>query len=565
VERRGYTAWLVNPIIKVFPDDAPGEAPSRIEIAAARNECEPFQLALRAIRDLQDVTITIDPPRDRAGNALRDIAVNLVGFVPIDHPSSYYRVDVPAWYRKLPPRGRTGCDGWAGLWPDPLPPYKPFELEAHTTQPIWATIHVPTEAKPGTYRGRLAIKPANAPALEIPLEVTVWDFTLPKESHVRVIYDFREHFTRQFGGSGGTREQALRKWYRFLADHRISPGILPSPRFQYKNGQVAMDTTGFDRAASYCLDELGMNVFYSPWFFYAFGWARAPRKLFGFEPFTKEYTDAYSKCLKAYMDHLRKKGWAEKVILYISDEPHFRHDHIKKQMIKVCGMIRSVEPQMRIYSSTWRYCREWAGHINVWGAGPHGSFPVELMRQRQKAGDIIWFTTDGHMCLDTPYCAIERLLPWLCWKYGVEAYEFWGVNWFTYDPWERGWHRFISQSSDGKTYYYVRYPNGDGYLAYPGGRVGVDGPVSSIRLEQAREGIEDYEYLYLLDQLIAEAKKRGIATRRAERVRAEAAELVSIPNRGGRYSTSLLPDPGAVPRLRAQVARAIERLGRRLK
>ncbi|GAF91865.1 unnamed protein product, partial [marine sediment metagenome] len=80
--------------------------------------------------------------------------------------------------------------------------------------------------------------------------------------------------------------------------------------------------------------------------------------------------------------------------------PHFRHEHIKEQMIKVCEMIRSVEPRMKIYSSTWRHCPEWAGHINAWGAGPHGSFPVELIRERQKAGDTIWYTTDGHMCTD---------------------------------------------------------------------------------------------------------------------------------------------------------------------
>ena len=187
------------------------------------------------------------------------------------------------------------------------------------------------------------------------------------------------------------------------------------------------------------------------------------------------------------------------------------------------------------------------------------------MRERQKAGDTILYTTDGQMCLDTPYCAIERLLPWYCWKYGVVGYEFWGVNWWTYDPWERGWHRFISQSSDGVEFFHVRYPNGDGYLTYPGARVGVDGPVSSVRLEQAREGIEDYEYLALLDRLIAQAKPRGIDTAAAEKARTAAQALVDIPNRGGRYSTAILPDPDAVPRRRAALAEAIQGLVRRMR
>jgi hypothetical protein len=427
---------------------------------------------------------------------------------------------------------------------------------------VWLTLRVPAEAEPGVYRSSIAIQPANAPTFRVPLRITVWDFDVPATSRLKVIYDFREGQNAPFGDTG---EASRRRWYRFMAEHRISPGILPAPRFERKNGRITMDTTEFDGAAAVCLDELGMNVFYSPWFFYAFGWARAPKKVLGAEPFSKEYVETYTTCLRMFMAHLREKGWADKMILYISDEPHFRHEHVREQMVKLCEMIRSVEPEMPIYSSTWRYCPDWADHISVWGAGPHGSFPVDVLQGRQAAGDTIWFTTDGHMCTDTPYCAIERLLPWLCWKYGVEAYEFWGLNWYTYNPWQFGWHRFISQSDDGKRFYYVRYPNGDGYLAYPGTPISIRRPVSTIRLEQAREGVEDSEYLFLLDSLLLKARRQGLATKRESRAREAAAGLVSMPNRGGRYSTALLPEPDAVPRLRAGVAKAIESLQRRLR
>ena len=50
--------------------------------------------------------------------------------------------------------------------------------------------------------------------------------------------------------------------------------------------------------------------------------------------------------------------------------------------------------------------------------------------------------------------------------------------------------------------------NGEGSLIYPGSRVerytgqkNVDGPVSSIRFELLREGIEDYEHLWMLKSL----------------------------------------------------------------
>lgn len=58
---------------------------------------------------------------------------------------------------------------------------------------------------------------------------------------------------------------------------------------------------------------------------------------------------------------------------------------------------------------------------------------------------------------------------------------------------------------------------GDGRLIYPpeacfdGGKDPVlDGPVTSIRLEAQRDGIEDYEYLAMLKKLLAE--KRGTLT-----------------------------------------------------
>ena len=72
------------------------------------------------------------------------------------------------------------------------------------------------------------------------------------------------------------------------------------------------------------------------------------------------------------------------------------------------------------------------------------------------------------------------MLPYYCFKYGVKGFEFWGLAWWTYNPWQVGWHQFIRQSDEGKKYYWVRYPDGDGFLAYPGKPAGMDGPASTI-------------------------------------------------------------------------------------
>jgi hypothetical protein len=125
-----------------------------------------------------------------------------------------------------------------------------------------------------------------------------------------------------------------------------------------------------------------------------------------------------------------------------------------------------------------------------------------------------------------------------------------------------GWHQFIRQSDEGKKYYWIRYPNGDGFLAYPGKPIGVDGPVSTIRLEQVRQGLQDYEALVLLSELTAKAKQAGRPVADAERALTMARDLVSIPNAGGLRSTEILPDPDRVPAVRRAVNAALVQLGR---
>jgi len=152
------------------------------------------------------------------------------------------------------------------------------------------------------------------------------------------------------------------------------------------------------------------------------------------------------------------------------------------------------------------------------------------------------------------------MLPYYCIKYGVKGYEFWGFAWWTYDPWKTGWHQFIRQSDEGKKYYWVRYPNGDGFLAYPGKAIGIEGPVSTIRLEQVLQGLEDYEALTILAQLVEKTKNEKHSAAAGEAALKMAKELVTIPNAGGLRSTEILPDPARIPAIRKAVNAAILQL-----
>jgi hypothetical protein len=432
---------------------------------------------------------------------------------------------------------------------------------------MWFTVRAPVDATPGEYHGVIIIRAAECESrlsaatgrgakasptfLKLPLRVKVLPFELPKSTRLKTIFDFRLHGT----------EEVRRQWLRFMAEHRLGISHVESaPAFSYKDGKVTMDTTAFDETARYCFDELRMQVGYTPQFFYMFGWAYPPKKMFGLEPLTPEYNAAFKQAYKLFSDHLKARGWHDKFVYYISDEPHFDHPFVVEQMKTLCALIHEVDATIPIYSSTWRHCKEWDSSLDLWGVGQYGCFPASELEQVLKAGKHFWFTCDGQMATDTPYLATERMLPYYCFKYGATGFEFWGINWWTYDPWERGWHTFIRQSDDGKHHYWVRYPNGDGYLTYPGKPVGVDGPVSTIRLEQVREGLEDYEAIAMLSERVEKAKAAGKPCAAGEKALAMARNLVMIPNAGGLHSTEILPDPDRIPAIRKAVNAAMVRL-----
>jgi len=229
-------------------------------------------------------------------------------------------------------------------------------------------------------------------------------------------------------------------------------------------------------------------------------------------------------------------------------------------MKKLCTLIHGVDPAIPIYSSTWRHCPDWDDSLDLWGIGQYGCFPVQDMERLQSMGKRMWFTCDGQMATDTPYLATERLLPYYCFKYGVSGFEFWGLAWWTYNPWQVGWHQFIRQSDEGKKYYWIRYPDGDGFLAYPGKPIGVDGPISTIRLEQIRQGLQDYEALAMLSDLVGKAKQSGHPSVPGEHALSLARDLVSIPNAGGLRSSEILPDPDRVLAVRHEVNAALVEL-----
>ena len=571
------TVWQENTIVKVFPDDLPAQRMAKLTLSAAKNEVEPLQLVLRSPQEYKQLEVRVTPLEDGNGNRLEDIEIGKIGYVPVDYPSNFYRDFVTPFWRTKQAYGAIGSDGWTGWWPDPILPTSVFDLPANETTSAWIEISVPSEANTGDYSGSVSISYNGEIIEEIPLEMRVYDFTLPEHSTVST-FDLRFRNREMFGRNLTEQEYNMKVW-KFMKEHRLGPEkIRPAPDFKVVDGKVTVDFTEYDKAAEVYFDELKFQSSYTPRIFRVFGWGHPPSEFMGEKPYPgeapyhgvdrsklrSEYVARYQSALGQYWEHMKEKGWADKIIMYMADEPHADHD-MELQTKAICDMIHGVDPDIPIYISTWWYRPEFEGYVDLWGVSHRGGgwghpVTVENLQQiKDNGGDVI-FTTDGMVCIDTPYIGFERLIPYFCFKYGAREYENWAANWHTLDPYHYGWHTFHRQYSSEEVKYWMKYPNGAGNMIFPGPPVGVEHLVAAARLKQARDGIEDFEYMTLLRQLIERGDEKGADVGRAQAALDNALELVTIPCADGRYTTGYVSDPDAILEIRHEIALAIEAL-----
>ena len=82
----------------------------------------------------------------------------------------------------------------------------------------------------------------------------------------------------------------------------------------------------------------------------------------------------------------------------------------------------------------------------------------------------------------------SRVISWMQFDYNVDGDLYWAVNNYKgYDMWSVC---CVAESA------------GEGNLMYPGSKYGIFGPLSTLRLESIREGREDYECFWLMEQAI---------------------------------------------------------------
>lgn len=540
--------------VLVFGERAVRDTRGGFTLALARNEGETLQLAVRSPRRSKRFACEASAPRNAAGTAL-EVSPGWVESVFVDAPSAFYVHDTKAWHLMYPHTRHPTSDGWSGWWPDPIAPGGGTELKANVTKAFRLLVRTTAATVPGEYHGTLVWKEDGREVRRDPYTVRVWNFTLPEE----------RGFTAAFDTRGCTTQAEIDRIYALLKAYGLE-GDQSCRSLEFTRdgeGRVQCDFRRFDELTAEFFGKWGFKDAYFPRNpFSAFGWARKPADFLAEKAYEDGETDrsrlrpgyrrAYQAALRLFWDHLKAKGWERRFTLYVSDEPHLHLPEVVAQQKAICDMIHEVDPAIPIYSSTWRHCPGWDDCLDVWGVSASGRFPVEKIRELQAKGRRFWFTTDAQFPLDSPYMATERLFPVIARFLGAEKYECWNcVNYPKEDTWICGTDGFKPRFGiPGKKDRWVRVPCGDGVLMYPP-RDGGNGPlVPTVRIDAIRDGLEDYEYIRLLEADGSAAAKALVEGYRG---------LVVIPNAGGRYSKSMMPDPSRISKLRSAAGQLLDR------
>jgi hypothetical protein len=190
---------------RAWPEPTRGK-PKPVSVSAARGEFEPVQVVLRPEQDGQLLWAEVILSRKGRGKAA-PIAVRIdeVAYVQVTHPTD--PTCRPGWY------------------PDPLPALAfPLALASGRNQPLWLTFHVARDAEPGDYRGELKLR-TSLGEVRVPLQVHVYDFTLPEETHLKSALGLGTDTINRYQCLEVQHDQAM-AFDNYLADfaeHRISP------------------------------------------------------------------------------------------------------------------------------------------------------------------------------------------------------------------------------------------------------------------------------------------------------------------------------------------------------
>ncbi|MGD9495712.1 MAG: glycoside hydrolase domain-containing protein [Armatimonadota bacterium] len=434
-------------------------------------------------------------------------------------------------------------------WPDPI-----LDFLGHIdvvprgeVRPLWVDVHATAQARPGRHEGELVVRAGDAQR-RLRLRVEVFDFVLPVEQHLKTIWGMSEENFGRFYGERYDEAFAWRYFDMFL-DHRISAANL------YRSHPTGdpKDDAIYHLASVEALRRLRERG--SGW--WNVGYVMSPQWALTREPWSgmdwEQYLHSYVQMLRPEVDRVRAAGWpADRVGLYFLDETS---DF--EALGRAAEVMKAAYPEIPLM--TTGYDRSYgledtpvSRHLDIWvPLTPRYHEDREKIAQGRGRGKQAWW----YICVgprdaralnwfvEFPAIRARLLMGAAARRYAVDGFLYYRVA---------GWASNDEPITEGpithwNPVYRETLPDGDGQIIC----AGPQGPLTTVRFENIRDGIEDYEYWWLLDELIASGRAPAGALAQARAAQAVPDELLMSVHE---YSE----DPQVLEAVRLRVARAIE-------
>ena len=376
-------------------------------------------------------------------------------------------------------------------------------LPAGRKQPVWMTVSVPSDARPGKYSGKLTVTSSNAKARSLNVELTVADHVLPPARDWAFHLDLWQnpYSVARYENVPLWSEahfEAMRPVMRMLAEagqKSVTATIMSRPwngqtedafgsmvtKIRRIDGSWLYDYTIFDRWVEFMF-SLGIDRqinCYSmiPWAlqFDYIDQATSSPATFQAAPGSEEYNEYWGAFIADFARHLKAKGWFEKTMIAMDERP-------LESMQAVLGLIRKIEPAFKI-SLAGNYHEPVIYDIVDFSETFSGKqeFPESAKAKRKELG----LTTTFYTCCAEAHPNMFVIsnpdeAAWLGWFAQAENYDGylrWAYNSWTLDP-----------LTDTR---FRTWPAGDCFVVYPGGR-------GSVRFSKLVEGIQNFEKVRIL-------------------------------------------------------------------
>jgi len=475
-----FKVWATGPD-EVIARDAFYEASNYIydgaavHLTALRGEADAFQLVVNAdYGNVNDVEVAVTALAGPGGAAISadEVSVYFEYYVTLKTPSDY--------------RGRTGAVA------DALPPLTaPFDLAKGQAQPLFVVVNVSAGAAPGIYVGKAVVTAKGAAAQELRVELSVLDETLDAAGALPPAFiepDYRAISAWEGRRPGEpVKPEVAGPYFGLLADRRCIP-------LDYGYSQRRL-TASRKKAAGEWAAAAGAET--TPTFFYLSG--AADDGVPTLEAMEAEYKTLYD----AFGEATPTAPVLWPAFAGGAPAPFARGAAAAKWWVDLAAAARGWpgRPKLAAATSPFRGAPDVSlgGAVSVWAPAFRD---VALCPERYKnlaAGNEYYIRADGSGgdIIDGRRAG-ARLLSWYGYRWGaagVMALAPPAAAVRPRNPWK----------DDPMVGTAVAYGNGSGCWFYPGAPAAVDGPVSSLRLELLRQGLEDWALFKLLE------KRRGRA------------------------------------------------------